>query len=94
MTDDLKLHRDAQRAVQAQALLNDDMLKEVFAALESDYIRAWRATPARDQEAREYYWMAINVLGKVRDHLTYTVSGGKVAQKELDDLANKAKLNG
>ncbi len=38
--------------------------------------------------------MAINVLGKVRDHLTYTVSGGKVAQKELDDLANKAKLNG
>ena len=61
-------------------------LKEAFAKLEADYIAFWRATPAEDQLAREKTFIAINVLGKVQDHLNKVISDGTLAQAELNKL--------
>ena len=85
MTNDEKL----ARAARAQALLNDDLLQESFAKLDADYIAAWRSTDARDDDARQRLWQAVNVLGKVKDHLSRVIADGKIAKAEIDALAER-----
>ena len=55
--------------------------------LEQNYISAWRATTIEDVAGREKLFLAINIAGKVRDHLTATIANGKLAQAELKELA-------
>lgn len=91
MADEIALRKSAENGARAQRLLEDDLLKAAFEALEADYITAWRGTSARDTDARERLWQAVNVVGKVREHLTNVVANGKLAQRELDTLANGGK---
>jgi hypothetical protein len=86
MTDD-KLNEAISRGARAERLLDDDLLQEAFDALERDYVRGWRDTGARDTDARERLWQALHIVAKVRAHLVAAVSNGKLAQPELDDLA-------
>ena len=72
------------RAAQAEALMCNELLQAAFATLDAEYVRAWRVTPARDAIAREKLWQAVNVLGKVRDHLAKIIANGKIAQAELN----------
>ena len=94
MTDEIALAKALGRAAQAQRLLDDELLQEAFAALDRDYTKAWRETAARDTDARERLWQACQVVAKVRDHLTNAVNGGKLAQRELNDLTERQKRFG
>ena len=89
MTDEHKLHRDVNRAAQAEALIRNEMLQDAFAGLDTVYLKAWRETLARDTDARERLWQAMQVVGKVRDHLTKFIVDGKLAQRQIDDLVEK-----
>lgn len=91
MTDEFALQRAAAKAARAQALLEDDLLKEAFSSLESAYTGAWRSTTIDDVTGREKLFLAINIVGKVRDHLTVIVNDGKLAVRELRDLAETAE---
>jgi hypothetical protein len=87
MADEIALTRAAERGARAQSLLGDELLNGSLRDREEGYIRAWRETAARDTDARERLWQAVQVVGKVRDHLGSVVAGGKLAQRELNDLA-------
>ena len=89
MTDD-KLEAAIARGARAKALMESELLKEVFAQIESDYIAGWRHTSARDTDARERLWLAVQVLGLVKDHLVIVANDGKLAQAELDKLRDLA----
>jgi hypothetical protein len=91
VTDEIALHKAAQKAARAQQLIDDELLAEAFAGLESAYTAAWRATMIDDVSAREKLFLAINVVGKVRDHLQAIVNNGKLAQAELNQLAALAE---
>lgn len=94
MSDEIKLAQATARAARAKALLDDDLLKEAFDILDAAYVKKWRETSALDDAARHKLWQAVNVLGKVRDHLASAVTNGKVAQREIDELAERKKLLG
>ena len=89
--DELALNTAIERAARAEALQRDELLAEALAALDRDYLEAWRATHARDTDARERLWQAVQVVAKVRDHLAHVIAGGRLAQRELDDIAAKAE---
>jgi len=91
VTDDLALVRATEKAAQAQRLLDDAMLKDAFNGLEEAYIDAWRSTTIDDVIGREKLFLAINVVGKVRDHLRIIVDNGKLASAELKALARTAE---
>jgi hypothetical protein len=90
MSED-KLEAAIVRGARAAELLGNELLQETFARLETDYIAAWRQMPARDVDGRERLWQAVNIVGKVKDHLTTILSNGKLAQRELDDLIGRDK---
>jgi hypothetical protein len=92
MTDELALNRAAERGARAQRLLDDDLLKEAFETLDRDYVKAWRETAARDTDARERLWQAVQIVGRVRDHLVTVVNGGKLAQRELNEIAGRKRF--
>lgn len=89
MSED-KLQSAITRGQQAKALLDNEMLQEAFRKLEDDYTAAWKTWAAADTAGRERLWMAMNVLGKVRDHLGRVLADGKLAKFELEELINKA----
>jgi len=91
MSDESKLDQAAAKAVRAQNLLDNELLAEAFTGLEDSYTAAWRATTIDDAGAREKLFLAINIVGKVRDHLTAVVTNGKLAQAELKALAEVAE---
>ncbi len=91
MTDETKLSIAAGKAVRAQRLLEDELLTEAFKGLEDSYTAAWRATTVDQIDAREKLFLAINIVGKVRDHLTGIVNNGKLAAAELKQLADTAE---
>jgi hypothetical protein len=91
MIDESKLDQATAKAVRAQELLDNELLIEAFRGLEDSYTAAWRATRIDDVAAREKLFLAINVVGKVRDHLTGILTNGKLAQAELKELVQTAE---
>jgi hypothetical protein len=89
--DEAKLGEAAAKAMRAQDLLDSELLSEAFKGLEDSYTSAWRATGIDDVAAREKLFLAINIVGKVRDHLTSIVTNGKLAQAELKELSRTAE---
>ena len=91
MSDENRLDQAAAKALRAQELLDNELLIEAFGALETNYTSAWRATTIEDVPGREKLFLAINIVGKVRDHLMAIVANGKLAQAELKELAQIAE---
>jgi len=91
MTNEIKLDQAVAKGARAEALLDNELLSEAFAGLENSYTSAWRATGIDDVAAREKLFLAINIVGKVRDHLTAIVTNGKLAQAELKEVAQAAE---
>src|SRR5581483_9794144 len=92
MTDEHALIRANGKGTRAQQLLENELLVEAFKGLEDAYTKAWRSTTIEDVAAREKLFLAINIVGKVRDHLSRLVIDGKLAQAELESLARIAEL--
>lgn len=86
MTDEVKLRQAETKARNAQNLIDSPLLTEAFTTLEAAYIQAWRTTNADDERAREKLFLAVNVIGKVRDHLTKAIADGQLATAELKQL--------
>jgi hypothetical protein len=91
MTDEANLNEMATRGMRAQEVLDNELLAEAFTALEASYVSAWRATGVEDVTGREKLFLAINIVGKVRDHLASVVANGKLAEAELRELARVAE---
>jgi hypothetical protein len=86
-SDESRLGEAAAKALRARELLDNELLAEAFARLEESYTLAWRATAIDDVAGREKLFLAINIVGKVRDHLNAVIANGKLAQAELKELA-------
>jgi hypothetical protein len=94
MIDEHQLMREVSKAERAKQLLENELLVEAFATLEADYIAAWKLTPARDSDGRERLWQAVQIVGKVRDHLGKTIENGKLANAQLKQRAERPKRFG
>ena len=86
-----KLQTSITRGARAEALLKNELLQESLVTLERDYIEAWKTSSARDTDGRERLWQAVNIVGKVRDHIVKVVNDGKLSQRQLNDLVKTSR---
>lgn len=86
MADELSLQRDASRAAKAQALVDNELIKEAFAVLEAAYYETWKASTLNDAEGRERLWQAAKIIGSVQAHLETIIVNGKLAKAELEQI--------
>jgi hypothetical protein len=89
--DENKLIADSARAARAKALLEDELLNEAFNLYEAEIMKRWRDTGTAEAETfkRERLWLAVNLIGKIRDHLKYVIENGKVAKAHLAAIEGK-----
>jgi hypothetical protein len=57
----------ARRAAAVRALLDDDHVKQAFAAIEADLTAEWRR--AHSAEERENIWRAVNLIERLKTWL-------------------------
>jgi hypothetical protein len=69
----------ATRAANAQRLMDDPLLIEALANIRQAAIKAWQATPVADQQAREFAWLTVKVVGRIEAELQSIVDNGKIA---------------
>lgn len=86
-----KLHKDAADASRAKELVENEMLQGAFDALEEAYIAHWRASRIDDDAGREKLFIAVNIVGKVRQHLATIIANGTLAAADLEKLAAAAE---
>jgi hypothetical protein len=84
--DEIKASIAQSRGAQAEELLNSEIFKETFAALEAEFIKTWRTVAVKDVEARERLWQAVNILGKVKEHLQTLAANGRLATRDLANI--------
>jgi len=94
MTDESALDADLRKGRAADRLLADETLTGAFDSLKAEYLAAWEATKYNDTDGRERLWQAYQIVGKVRTHLTNLAAGGKLAQREIDDVAKLGERRG
>lgn len=89
MTDD-KAELEIRRGRDAAQLLAHPMLVEAFQDIETEIVSKWQSSPARDAEGREKLWMMLQLLRRVKAHLSSHVETGMVAQATLAQKVARA----
>ena len=89
--DEIKLGKAQHRGVRAAELLNNSLLQEAFKDIEAEWLKAWRSTKARDTDARERFWQAIQCLGILQESLKQHVINGRIAAEDLRRLSEESQ---
>lgn len=89
MAEEHKLLRDTDRALKARDLLENEFFNEALVNIKAELMLAWETTPARDTDGRERCWTAVQQLGRLKGYFETMIRDGKLAQVQLDALAEK-----
>ncbi len=89
MSDEDKIATAIGKGSRAESLLQFDVFNEAFTKLEADLIEAWKVWGASDTNGRERIWQAVNLLGKLKSGIVSVANNGKLARRELNDIAGK-----
>ncbi len=88
MDDEQKALKSVDRARRADALANDELMKEAFASIEGQLIERWKKTP--DPLERDALWQAAQINSKIQEHLQNIIRNGKASKRILDDIAGQS----
>ena len=91
MTDEFKLNQAIGDAARAAELMRDEMLQTSFEGLIGAYMKAWRNSI--DADERERCWHRVQALDEIRARLAFVVQGGRIAQAELDKIAETQRVD-
>ena len=81
-----KIQKEIARGKQAQALLENEMLKEAFDYLEKEYHTAWENSSIEQQKPRETVFMMLKTLKTVKQHIENVIATGKIANDQLTKI--------
>ena len=66
--------------------MENPIFNESLTELKKLYTESLFNTGAKETETREKLWLAVNVLGKVEQHIQQVLDTGKLAKKQLEDF--------
>jgi len=78
-----------QRGISAQALLENELLKECFATLGDTYTQSW--FDGKTVEAREDCHRYVTLLAKLKQDIQSIATSGKLEQARLKELEGRNK---
>jgi hypothetical protein len=78
--------QEIERGRQAAAVLENPAYQAALDALETEYVRAWRDSPAPDAEGRERLFVALQVSRDFATHLNSMLVSGKISAQQIARL--------
>lgn len=79
-----QLIRESARGGKANAWLQSEITREVFAVLEADTLEKWKASPIRDEEGQRILRLKWQVLQEMRKHVLDIATTGKMAEQQIE----------
>ena len=80
----MSTEREAARGIRAKALLDDELMREAFQALEEAYTDEWKRTADAEGAKRDRLWIRLKLLHEVKAHLLIVAEDGKIAAREIE----------
>ena len=90
MNNPIVARRCLERAARARAIVEDELVVEVFARLESRSIEGWAASAPGEAVAREEAYRSLRALRDFKAEFERLLSDGKVAEHDLTDIKARA----
>ena len=77
-------HQDKiRRAARAKAILEDPLVIEALAQLESECLARWRHSPEEDRDGRERLYQSLRLIDKLRQDFTSLVLSGRMSEAQI-----------
>lgn len=74
---------EQRRGEQARRLLEEPLMVEAFATVETSLSRQWETSGDDEAETRERLWLMLKLLRRVRGLLTEAMETGRLAEHQL-----------
>lgn len=82
--------KQAARGTSAKALLQNDILRDAFDAIEQEISDGWKNSVGAETENRENAYYMHRALQALKDKINYFINTGDIANKQLsEDTENK-----
>ena len=78
---------DIRRGQEAQALLNNELLKDTIEYLRRAYMDAWSA--CKTTELREANWYLLKGLERFEEHLHHVLDDGMLAHRHIEEMVKR-----
>lgn len=85
MADPILARRVLERANRARAILEDELVAEIFDRMERRLVEAWAASGPAEMAVREDSYRSLRALQNFRSEFERLLSDGKVAERDLND---------
>ena len=72
------------RGINARLILDDPLVQEAFASLETMYIDDWKTSTVDDEVKRDRAYMSLRALNDFKSALQSFVDTGKIAGKQVE----------
>lgn len=73
---------EAQRGREAKAILDNQLVRDAFSRLESDWTQVWRNSDPADVDTREDAYRMLRTITQFRRYFSICVSDGRVAEAD------------
>lgn len=80
---------DLSRAQRARVILEDPLVAEAFALMESKVLDAWRASDGSDHAGRERLYHYQRAIRQFRTFFAEAVTTGKFAEREIAQIRKR-----
>lgn len=88
-----KHEQAVHRGEEAQRLLSSEMLQQAFSDTRSACLEAWAKLPTSDKESAHDLHRMVKLLDRVQHCLWEHVRSGKLAHKQIEQVAKPSLLN-
>lgn len=83
---------EIRRANEAERLLNDPLMAEAFQVTETAIVEALKRAPVADHTTQHELVLSLQVLARIKGHLTTAVQTGKLARLTKEESMSKRLL--
>lgn len=92
MVNEGKARDKMARGAKAETLLRNEILRDAFEYLETEFTQAWKRSPIEDSASRERLYMLCQNLDALKGYINRVVEDGKLAKAALEELQNRVKF--
>lgn len=71
-----------QRERAAKRIIEDPIFQEAWTAIHTEFMDLWEHTQTHDMEAREHYWLGLQLLKKLKTHFESAMTTGELSRSK------------
>lgn len=85
------LEQEVARGHEAERIMRSPVWEDSWKVFDDRLVSAWSQSKPEDADNRERIWVALQISRKIRKHIESIMKTGHMAQKQVEELNERAK---